>query len=181
MFTPRANFTGEREKNPNDLIESILSKHDADLYKEEQTGKSVFIIKWGKTPRSGISFHFALLLVDDSEDSYPTAGTIGTTFSWGSFEDNQLIKTGGSTKLKAYNFRREMEYGNTYEWVGRTKAPPEYIELVITNNCRIVTVKVAKFITNNQWREERKNRNALNILKGLGQISSLGRAAGAGI
>nr|RBQ96371.1 hypothetical protein FVER53263_20072 [Fusarium verticillioides] len=174
MFTPRANFTGEREKNPNDLIESILSKHDADLYKEEQTGKSVFIIKWGKTPRSGISFHFALLLVDDSEDSYPTAGTIGTTFSWGSFEDNQLIKTGGSTKLKAYNFRREMEYGNTYEWVGRTKAPPEYIELVIT-------VKVAKFITNNQWREERKNRNALNILKGLGQISSLGRAAGAGI
>ncbi|KAG9496426.1 hypothetical protein J7337_013014 [Fusarium musae] len=159
MFTPRANFTGEREKNPNDLIESILSKHDADLYKEEQTGKSVFII----------NFHFALLLVDDSEDSYPTAGTIGTTFSWGSFEDNQLIKTGGSTKLKAYNFRREMEYGNTYEWVGRTKAPPEYIELV------------AKFITNNQWREERKNRNALNILKGLGQISSLGRAAGAGI
>jgi hypothetical protein len=70
------------------------------------------------------------LLVDDGADSYPTAGTVGTTFSWGSFEDNQLVKTGGTTKLKAYNFQREMEFGNTYEWIGRTRAPAEYIESV---------------------------------------------------
>ncbi|KAJ4209535.1 hypothetical protein NW759_013392 [Fusarium solani] len=188
---PRANFSGEREKTGNDLIDSILAKRDADLYEEEQTGPSVFIIKWGKTPRSSISFHFALLLVDDGADSYPTAGTVGTTFSWGSFEDNQLVKTGGTTKLKAYNFQREMEFGNTYEWIGRTRAPAEYIESVmndfgdyynlVTHNCRVVTVKVAKFITNNQYREEKRSRNVLNILKGLQQISSLGRAAGAGI
>ncbi|KXX75680.1 hypothetical protein MMYC01_208395 [Madurella mycetomatis] len=127
-FVPRVNFFTEREKTGISLIDSILAKHDADLYEEEQTGSSVFIVKWGKTPRSPISFHFALLLVSDSDDSYPTAGTIGTTFSWGSFEDGQLVKTGGATKLKAYNFKREMEFGNTYEWIGRTKAPVEYIE-----------------------------------------------------
>ncbi|KAF4337119.1 hypothetical protein FBEOM_8969 [Fusarium beomiforme] len=130
MPIPRVDFSSERKKTGSELIDSILAKRDADLYEEEQTGSCVFVIKWGKTPRSEISFHFALLLVDDSDDSYPTAGTVGTTFSWGSFEDNQLIKTGGTTKVKAYNFQREMEFGNTYEWIGRTKAPAEYIESV---------------------------------------------------
>lgn len=130
MFVPRDNFALEREKTGNHLIDSILAKREADLYEEEKTGSSVFIIKWGKTPRSSLSFHFALLLVDNSDNSYPRVGTIGTTFSWGSFEDHELVKTGGSTKVKAYNYRREMEFGNTYEWVGRTKAPAEYIESV---------------------------------------------------
>ncbi|VBB78511.1 Putative protein of unknown function [Podospora comata] len=84
-----------------------------------------------------------------------------------------------------------MEYGNTYEWIGRTKAPVEYIESVmnefgdyynlVTNNCRVVTTKVAKFITNNRYREEKRDRNTSFILRGLQQLSLLGRAAGAGI
>ena len=130
LIPPSVRATASRAESSDKVIDAILEKRHADMYEEETTGSSVFIVKWGKTPRSPISFHFALLLVPNGSDLDPSAGTVGTTFSWGSFEDGRLIKTGGATKLKAYNYKHEMDFGNTYEWIGRTRAPPEYIESV---------------------------------------------------
>lgn len=52
---------------------------------------------------------------------------------------------------------------------------------LVTNNCRVVTSKVAKFITNNKYREEQRDRDMRNVLKGLQRVYALGRAAFTGM
>lgn len=86
----------------------------------EVRGRDVYIIHWGKKLNGSISFHYALLVADvpyGANTHQPSRTTTGTTFSWGSMETGKLIKTGGLTKTKPFNFSFGADLGNTYTYV----------------------------------------------------------------
>lgn len=89
--------------------------------------RAVFLIKWGSTGSSSFSFHYALLVSDTNNSGLPNASTEGFTFSWGSIENGEFRKRGSTVNPKRFNYQKELEMNNSYEFVGRTKKKNEEI------------------------------------------------------
>ncbi|KAJ5286963.1 hypothetical protein N7478_002649 [Penicillium angulare] len=128
-----------------------------------QEQRDVYLIKWGRTPSSPWSFHYALLVALQSGGGSPDEKTRGSTIGWGSMENGNSAKRGAKACVRDFNYANEQKMENTYEWLGCTELSDEQISNIMSNygktynivmnNCQRVTCKVADKVTET-WKQE---------------------------
>ena len=92
--------------------------------------RRVYIVKWGRTGRKFWSFHFTLLVTNDSGNENVSARSTGIIFDWGSIVDGKIVTSDIPVKIKPFTsneYHLGIAMGNEYEFVGWTDWDDESI------------------------------------------------------
>lgn len=91
---------------------------------QNETLRSVFLVKWNRTGKVPISFHQTILVADRNKSGNLNEVSLSTTgwyFHWGSsLRGACSVKNGENPQKKPFDAAMELKFGNTFTYQGTT-------------------------------------------------------------
>jgi hypothetical protein len=102
--------------------------------------RDVSLVKWGcdcsdfsfsSSSSPCFDFHSAHLIVNlEENDCLPKASTKGLIFSWVAMENEKLVKKGVVAHVSPFNYAKDLQTGDSYEYLGRTRFMNDKIQVL---------------------------------------------------